>query len=143
MFTSPEGTEMMPAQITIYCDHCGTTDTRDYLVGAADSQQVRFGYARTLLNRIGWRCDGGGDTCPRCLADEVDPNRDPWLVKTFFGCDWCGDLHVDESRADPAHTPERHRDAVWQQLLTNGWTTGRAANLTFCRRCSTPPAAQS
>ena len=136
----PQNTEHaqpMPAQLTIYCDDCGRTDTRDYLVSSADSAETKFGYARALLNRIGWRCDDGGDTCPRCLADEADPNRDPELVKTFFGCDWCGDLHVDESRLEPSHTTDQHREAVWQQLLLMGWTAGRIG-LIFCPRCSAP-----
>lgn len=137
MFTNSEGTEMMPALITIFCDRCGTTDTRDYLVASADSPEQRFGYARALLNRIGWRCDGG-DTCPACLVDEKNPNRDPGLVKTFFGCDWCGDLHVDESHPVPDHTQAEHRQAVWTRLLAAGWTNGREADLKFCPRCSAP-----
>lgn len=56
-----------PAQITVYCDGCGSEETGDYVVSDADIAEVRFGYARKhLREKKEWQCDVNGDFCPAC-----------------------------------------------------------------------------
>lgn len=65
-----------PAQITVYCDRCGATDTGDYIVHEEDDSATRFGYARAHLAKAkGWTCNEHGDFCPNCNPREgaLDP----------------------------------------------------------------------
>lgn len=60
---------IMPCQLTVFCDCCGTEHTGDYLVGEDDDAATRFGYARRhLTEHQGWRCDARGDFCPECAS---------------------------------------------------------------------------
>ncbi|MEU1800839.1 hypothetical protein [Streptomyces sp. NPDC019937] len=55
-----------PSQITVFCDHCGHEDTRDYLVSEDMTRQERLAVARQyLVANEGWECDPDGDDfCP-------------------------------------------------------------------------------
>lgn len=71
LFDLNDDTSPYPAQVTIFCDGCGTEHTADYLVAADSTQDERFDSARThLRTNEGWACDEAGDLCPRCSAAE-------------------------------------------------------------------------
>jgi hypothetical protein len=55
-----------PSKITVYCDHCGATNTGEYMVSAEMSSRERLAVARThLVNHGGWEhTDDGDDYCP-------------------------------------------------------------------------------
>jgi hypothetical protein len=55
-----------PSQIGVFCDGCGTTVKRDYVVSEAMSKPERLEVARASLRRERWRCDESGDWCPAC-----------------------------------------------------------------------------
>ena len=55
-----------PCQIGVYCDDCGTTVKRDYIVNDLMSKPERLEIARTHLRAEGWQCDADGDYCPTC-----------------------------------------------------------------------------
>jgi hypothetical protein len=55
-----------PSQISVFCDGCGTTVTRDYVVSETMSRPERLEVARASLRGEGWRCDESGDWCPTC-----------------------------------------------------------------------------
>lgn len=56
-----------PAQIVIFCDHCGREAVHDYLVSDSMSQAERFEVARAHLRcNEGWSCTADGDFCPTC-----------------------------------------------------------------------------
>lgn len=61
-----------PCLIGIFCDVCGETDERDYLVHEDWTQQQRFAAARKHLNANGWRCDVAGDFCPEHAKERPD-----------------------------------------------------------------------
>lgn len=68
-FPSEADEEKYPASIGIYCDRCGTSAERDYVVSDRMNRQQRFAAARRHLNaNEGWQCDGTGDLCPKCVA---------------------------------------------------------------------------
>ncbi|GAA3958488.1 hypothetical protein GCM10023085_46120 [Actinomadura viridis] len=58
----------MPVQVAVYCDDCGRTDARDYLVVETSTKAERFEVARKHLRNEGWQCDAHGDYCPDCVA---------------------------------------------------------------------------
>lgn len=58
--------ELFPSRIGVFCDRCRVVNEQDYMVHEDDDQRTRFGYARTHLNGLGWRCDEQGDFCPTC-----------------------------------------------------------------------------
>lgn len=65
---TPTG-QKYPCGIGIYCDRCGHEHRGDYIVTDTMTRQQRFAVARRhLVANEGWRCDGSGDLCPRCLA---------------------------------------------------------------------------
>jgi hypothetical protein len=70
-----ESLGLMPCQIGVFCDGCGTTVTHDYWVSEDGGPSARFQIARAHLRREeGWRCDLTGDWCPKCQpAEEVEP----------------------------------------------------------------------
>lgn len=55
-----------PTQITVFCDHCGTENTGDYMVHEDMTSTERLAVARThLVNSKGWEhTDTGDDFCP-------------------------------------------------------------------------------
>lgn len=55
-----------PTQITVFCDHCGTTSTGEYMVREGMTSTERLAVARThLVNNEGWEHnDVGDDFCP-------------------------------------------------------------------------------
>ena len=55
-----------PTQITVFCDHCGTTNTGEYMVREGMSSEDRLAVARThLVNNEGWEHNEyGDDFCP-------------------------------------------------------------------------------
>jgi hypothetical protein len=55
-----------PSQIGVFCDGCGTTVKRDYVVSEAMSKTERLEVARVSLRGDGWQCDESGDWCPAC-----------------------------------------------------------------------------
>jgi hypothetical protein len=57
-----------PSQIGVFCDGCGTTVERDYVVSETMTQPERFEVARASLRHEGWQCDSSGDWCPACGA---------------------------------------------------------------------------
>lgn len=60
---------LMPAQIGVFCDDCGATAERDYLVPEDSTQKGRFAIARAhLAKNEGWQCNQYGDFCPNCIA---------------------------------------------------------------------------
>lgn len=62
--TGPDA--LYPCQIGVYCDDCGTTVKRDYLVNDNTSKPARLEIARSHLRNEGWICDATGDFCPPC-----------------------------------------------------------------------------
>jgi hypothetical protein len=59
----------MPVQVGVFCDDCGTTVERDYLVAEDSTQKQRFQVARHHLRQNeGWQCDEHGDFCPACVS---------------------------------------------------------------------------
>lgn len=67
-----DDTAPYPAQVTIFCDDCGTEHTADYLVAAGSHREQRFEIARTHLRTVGWSCDEDGDLCPACAPNAQD-----------------------------------------------------------------------
>lgn len=62
---------LMPVQVGVFCDGCGTTEEHDYLVREDSTQADRFEVARShLRDKAGWQCDARGDYCPKCKANE-------------------------------------------------------------------------
>ncbi|MYZ37499.1 MULTISPECIES: hypothetical protein [unclassified Streptomyces] len=58
---------LYPSQITVFCDHCGTEKTADYMVSEDMTRAQRLGVARKhLVNNEGWEhdADTGDDFCP-------------------------------------------------------------------------------
>lgn len=55
-----------PTQITVFCDHCGTQDTGQYMVSTDMTPRQRLDVARThLVNNKGWEhTEDGDDFCP-------------------------------------------------------------------------------
>lgn len=55
-----------PTQITVFCDHCGATNTGDYMVREDMTKAERLDVARKhLVNAEGWEhTDDGDDSCP-------------------------------------------------------------------------------
>lgn len=62
--------EAYPSLIGVFCDRCGVTVERDYLVSDQDSQKARFEYARAALRAEGWQCTPAGDLCPTCRTPD-------------------------------------------------------------------------
>jgi hypothetical protein len=62
--------ELYPAQITVFCDHCGTEATRDYVVSDDMTRAERLAVARKhLVTNEGWQHDDDGDDfCPTHAA---------------------------------------------------------------------------
>lgn len=63
---------LMPVQVGVFCDGCGTTEEHDYLVREDSTKADRFEVARRHLRKQGWQCDGQGDFCPSCRPDPAD-----------------------------------------------------------------------
>jgi hypothetical protein len=60
-----------PSQITVFCDHCGTEDTADYMVSEDMTPTERLAVARQhLVEHKGWQhdADTGDDFCPEHAA---------------------------------------------------------------------------
>ena len=55
-----------PTQITVFCDHCGTERTADYMVHEDMTKAERLAVARKhLVEHEGWEStDDGDDFCP-------------------------------------------------------------------------------
>lgn len=55
-----------PSKITVYCDHCGTQHTGEYMVSAEMTPTERLAVARNhLVQNEGWEhTDTGDDFCP-------------------------------------------------------------------------------
>jgi hypothetical protein len=55
-----------PSRITVFCDHCGTENTGEYMVSAEMTPTERLAVARThLVQNEGWEhTDDGDDFCP-------------------------------------------------------------------------------
>jgi hypothetical protein len=55
-----------PTQITVFCDHCGTENTGDYMVSEGMTSTERLAVARQhLVQNEGWEhTDDGDDFCP-------------------------------------------------------------------------------
>lgn len=55
-----------PSRITVFCDHCGTENTGEYMVSADMTPTERLAVARThLVQNEGWEhTDDGDDFCP-------------------------------------------------------------------------------
>ena len=55
-----------PTQITVFCDHCGTRNTGDYMVREDMTSEQRLAVARKhLVANEGWEHTGDGDDfCP-------------------------------------------------------------------------------
>jgi hypothetical protein len=56
-----------PTRITVFCDHCGTKNTGEYMVREGMTSRERLDVARThLVNNEGWEHTGDGDDfCPK------------------------------------------------------------------------------
>lgn len=69
---------LMPVQVGVFCDGCGTTEEHDYLVREDSTKADRFDVARDYLRgEKGWTCNEGGDYCPKCKASEVALSPSP------------------------------------------------------------------
>ncbi|MCX4450647.1 hypothetical protein [Streptomyces sp. NBC_01789] len=57
---------LYPTQITVFCDHCGTEATGDYMVSGEMTSAQRLAVAREyLVANEGWEHDEyGDDFCP-------------------------------------------------------------------------------
>jgi hypothetical protein len=57
---------LYPDQITVFCDHCGTENTGDYMVSTEMTSRERLAVARQhLVQNEGWEHTGDGDDfCP-------------------------------------------------------------------------------
>jgi len=55
-----------PSRITVFCDHCGTENTGEYMVSAEMTSQERLAVARQhLVANAGWEHTADGDDfCP-------------------------------------------------------------------------------
>lgn len=55
-----------PSKITVFCDHCGATNTGEYMVSAEMTPSERLAVARKhLVNNEGWEhTEDGDDFCP-------------------------------------------------------------------------------
>jgi hypothetical protein len=55
-----------PSRITVFCDHCGTEFTGEFMVSAEMSSAERLAVARRhLVDNEGWEhTDDGDDFCP-------------------------------------------------------------------------------
>jgi hypothetical protein len=61
-----------PVQVGVFCDRCGTTVKRDYLVSDDTDRQERFEVARGYLREHeGWSCTEAGDFCPECASGDA------------------------------------------------------------------------
>jgi hypothetical protein len=70
--------ERFPALLGVSCDSpdCEVVWEGDFVVAAADSSAVRFGYVRAhVAAREGWRCDRTGDWCPTHARSGAEPGR--------------------------------------------------------------------
>ena len=66
----------MPTQIGVYCDNCGTTAVRNYLVREDSTKAERFEIARNhLAENEGWHCEFLGDFCPGCITTLPEPTE--------------------------------------------------------------------
>lgn len=66
-----------PAQITVFCDHCGHERTGDYIVTDTMTRAERLAVARKhLVANEGWEhADDGDDFCPEHAgSDAVEPS---------------------------------------------------------------------
>ncbi|NUS26093.1 MAG: hypothetical protein HOV92_17980 [Streptomyces sp.] len=64
-----------PTQITVFCDHCGTEDTGEYMVSEGMTSRERLAVARDhLVKNKGWQhdADTGDDFCPEHAAPAAD-----------------------------------------------------------------------
>lgn len=69
---------LMPVQVGVSCDGCGTTEEHDYLVREDSTKADRFAVARAhLTENAGWRCDEAGDFCPSCRAAQAIESPSP------------------------------------------------------------------
>lgn len=60
---------LYPSQITVFCDHCGTKATGDYMVSEGMTRAERLAVARKHLAIKGWEHDDiGDDFCPEHAA---------------------------------------------------------------------------
>jgi hypothetical protein len=64
-----------PTQITVFCDHCGTEHTGDYMVHEGMSSEERLAVARQhLVDNEGWEhTDDGDDFCPEHAGSPSKP----------------------------------------------------------------------
>ena len=56
-----------PSKITVFCDHCGTEHTGEYMVSSEMTSMQRLAVARQhLVKHKGWQhdADTGDDFCP-------------------------------------------------------------------------------
>lgn len=55
-----------PSKITVFCDHCGVTNTGEYMVSEDMTSRERLDVARQhLVQNEGWEHTGDGDDfCP-------------------------------------------------------------------------------
>lgn len=61
-----------PSKITVFCDHCGATDTGEYMVREGMTSQECLDVARThLVNSEGWEHTAEGDDF--CLEHAGSP----------------------------------------------------------------------
>ncbi|MFH9823054.1 hypothetical protein [Streptomyces bobili] len=59
-----------PSRITVFCDHCGTEETGEYMVSEEMSSRERLAVARRhLVASKGWEhTEDGDDFCPEHAA---------------------------------------------------------------------------
>jgi hypothetical protein len=63
-----------PSRITVFCDHCGTQRTGDYMVREDMTRDERLAVARKhLTTNEGWQhdADTGDDYCPEHASVDV------------------------------------------------------------------------
>ncbi len=73
--------ETYPSQITVFCDHCGTEWTGDYLVTDLMTRDERLAVARQhLVTNEGWEhTNDGDDFCPAHASPPV-ATRTEWAL---------------------------------------------------------------
>jgi hypothetical protein len=104
---------LYPSQITVFCDHCGTEDTADYMVSEDMTPTERLAVARRhLVEHKGWQhdADTGDDFCPahaapKATTTEHAPDVDLRAMLADLAGRWeqmakttdnsCADVNVD------------------------------------------------
>lgn len=79
---------LYPTQITVFCDHCGTEHTGDYMVSEDMTSEQRLAVARKhLVDSEGWEhTDDGDDFCPEHAGSPAEEQPAEVVALEAAGC---------------------------------------------------------